>query len=396
MPTTLPTTPHGTWRFPTEILAGPGRLAELAPRARDLSLRRALIVSDAGVARLPFFAALLASFAAAGIAAAPFTGTHPDPLAADVAAGLAAFRAHAADLVVAIGGGSALDCGKAIALTAATARPLWDFEITLAPPALDRAPPPIFAVPTTAGTGSEVGRAAVITNPDARRKVILLHPRMLPALVVLDPELTLGLPANLTAWTGMDALAHNLEAYCVDAWHPMADGVALEAMRLIRDALPRATADGTDLPARSAMLAAAAMGATAFQKGLGAIHSLSHPIGVHCHAHHGLTNAVLMPYVLEYNRPAIETKMENAARCLGLAGGFSAFRDWVLALRAKIGIPHALGPLGVTAEMLPTLAAEAEADPNTPDNPRPADRAAMLRILEAALAGRVEMLSARN
>lgn len=385
---------QGTWRFPTEILAGAGRIRELPGRARDLSLRRALIVSDAGVARLPFFSALLAAFEAEGIATASFTGTHPDPLAADVTAGLAAFRAHEAELIVALGGGSALDCGKAIALAAATARPLWEFEITREPPALDRAPPPIFAVPTTAGTGSEVGRAAVITDPEASRKVILLHPRILPALAVLDPELTLGLPANLTAWTGMDALAHNLEAYCVAVWHPMADGIALEGMRLIRDALPTATATGADLSARASMLAAASMGATAFQKGLGAIHSLSHPIGAHCHAHHGLTNAVLMPYVLEYNRSAIESKIAAAARALGINDGFPAFRDWTLRLRDQLSIPHTIASLGVTAEMLDTLALEAEQDPNTPDNPRPADRAAMRRILDAALSGHLDGLAA--
>lgn len=384
----------GNWRFPTEILAGRGKITELAGRARDLGVRRALVVSDPQVARLPFFAPLIRSLEAEGIAAVPFTGTHPDPLEADVTAGLTAFHAHEAELVIAIGGGSALDCGKAIALAAATDRTLWDFEIIHAPPALDRAAVPIFAVPTTAGTGSEVGRAAVITDLQAARKVILLHPAMLPRLVVLDPELTVGLPAKLTAWTGMDALAHNLEAYCVDVWHPMADGIAIEAMRMIRDALPAATETGTDLAARSTMLAAASMGATAFQKGLGAIHSLSHPIGVHCHAHHGLTNAVLMPYVLEYNRPAIEARIAHVARYLGIDGGFDGFRDWIIALRERLGIPPALGALGATQPMLDQLAEEAFRDPNTPDNPRPADTAAMRRILDAAMAGRLNGLSA--
>ena len=384
---------QGTWRFPTEVLAGPGRIAELAGRARDLGARRALFVSDAQVAKLPFFAPLEASFAAAGIATARFTGTHPDPLAGDVAAGVAAFRAHEADLVVAIGGGSALDCGKTIALAAATDRPLWDFEITLAAPALDRPMVPILAVPTTAGTGSEVGRASVITDEEAARKVILLHPQMLPRLVVLDPELTIGLPATLTAWTGMDALAHNLEAYCIDAWHPMADGVAVEGMRLIHGSLLAATTDGRNLAARGTMLAAASMGATAFQKGLGAIHSLSHPIGAHCHAHHGLTNAVLMPYVLEYNRPAIEPKIRQVARSLGIDGGFEGFRDWVINLRKALGIPHTVEALGVTAPMLDRLSEEAFRDPNTPDNPRPADAAALRRILAAALDGRFDGLA---
>lgn len=385
---------QGTWRFPTEILAGAGRIGELAGRAHDLGVRRALIVSDAQVAALPFFAPLVASLEAQRIVTACFTGTHPDPIEADVIAGVAAFRAHEAELVVAIGGGSALDCGKTIALAAASGRALWEFEIIHAPPALDRAMVPIFAVPTTAGTGSEVGRASVITDTRAARKVILLHPAMLPRLVVLDPELTIGLPAPLTAWTGMDALAHNLEAYSVDAYHPMADGIAIEGIRLIRQALPEATMSGRNLAARSAMLAAAAMGATAFQKGLGAIHSLSHPIGAHCHAHHGLTNAVLMPYVLEYNRPAIDGRIAHLAHCLGIQGGFDGFRDWVVALRATLGIPETIGALGVTEAMLDRLAEEAFHDPNTPDNPRPADIAAMRRILRAALAGRIAGLAA--
>jgi alcohol dehydrogenase class IV len=378
---------NGTWRFPTEVLAGPGRIADIPGRARDLGARRALLVSDSQVSQLPFFAPIAAALHAQGIAVALFSGTHPDPLLADVEGGVAAFWAHQADIIIAIGGGSALDCGKTIALAAATSHPLWDYEITRTGPTLERAVVPIIAIPTTAGTGSEVGRATVITDQAARRKIILLHPAMLPRVVVLDPELTFGLPANLTAWTGMDALAHNLEAYCVDAYHPMADGIAIEGMRLIRSALPIAASAGTDLAARSAMLAAAAMGATAFQKGLGAIHSLSHPIGAHCHAHHGLTNAVLMPYVLAYNRTRIEPKIDHVARCLGIASGFDGFLAWVMDLRQTLHIPPTIADLGVTAPMLDLLATEAFHDPNTPDNPRPADTAAMRRILAAALDG---------
>jgi alcohol dehydrogenase class IV len=377
----------GNWRIPTEILAGPGRITELAGRARDLSIRRALIVTDPGVAALAFFPAIAASLEEAGIATFVFKDVQPDPVAADVAAGLAAFNAHEAESVIAIGGGSALDCGKSIALAAATSRPLWDFEITLAAPPLDRPMPPIFAVPTTAGTGSEVGRATVITNQELGRKIILLHPQMQPKLVILDPELTFGLPPSLTAWTGMDALAHNLEAFCVPAWHPVADGIAIEGMRLIKDSLVTAVTEPRNVEARSKMLAAAAMGATAFQKGLGAIHSLSHPIGATFHAHHGLTNAVLMPYVLAYNRPAIEPGIAIAAQSLGLEGGFEGFLNWVLALRAALNIPPTLTALNVTEASLDHLAAEAVLDPNTPDNPRPADAAAMRRILAAALSG---------
>lgn len=383
----------GNWRYPTEILAGAGRLAELPGQARAFGARRVLIVTDPGVAQLPFIPELGAGLEALGLAPHLFKDVHPDPLEADVRAGAAAFAGHEADLVVAIGGGSALDCGKSIALAAAADRPLWDFEITKRPPDLDRDIAPIFAVPTTAGTGSEVGRAAVITDVSAQRKVILLHPSMLPRLVILDPLLTLGLPQKLTAWTGMDALAHNLEAYCVAAYHPMADGVALEGMRLIKENLAVAFADGRDIAARANMLAAASMGATAFQKGLGAIHSLSHPIGARFHAHHGLTNGVVMPYVLSYNRPAIETKISHAARCLCIEGGFDGFMGWLLGLQRELRLPDSIAALGVTEDALDRLAAEALHDPNTTDNPRPADLAAFRRLLNAAFTGTLEGLS---
>ncbi|WP_298216869.1 iron-containing alcohol dehydrogenase [Acidocella sp.] len=378
---------RGNWRIPTEILAGAGRISELPGRIAQAGLKRVLIVTDPGVAALPFFAAIQAGLDQTGIAAALFKDVHPDPLAADVAAGAARYRDHGAEAVVAVGGGSGLDCGKSIALAVSTSRPLWEFEITRSAPPLDRPMPPVFAVPTTAGTGSEVGRATVVTDPEKQRKFILLHAQMLPRLVVLDPELTYGLPANITAWTGMDALAHALEAYYADFYHPAADGIALEGMRLVKENLPRAVREPKNTVARMNMLAAASMGATAFQKALGAIHSLSHPIGARCHAHHGLTNAVLMPYVLAYNRPVIEEKMARAARALGLEPSFDAFLAWVMELRAGLGIPPTLAGLNVPPELLPELAAEAVADPNTPDNPRPADEAAMLRILRAAMAG---------
>jgi alcohol dehydrogenase class IV len=383
---------RGNWRIPTEILAGAGRIKELPGRVRDLGLRRVLLVTDPGVAALPFFAGIRAALQAENIEVSVFKDVHPDPQAFDVASGAAAYLAHAAEAVIAIGGGSALDCGKSVALAVSTRRPLWDFEITLTAPALDSPLPPIFAIPTTAGTGSEVGRATVITDTEKRRKLILLHPQMLPRLVILDPELTFGLPSNLTAWTGMDALAHNLEAFCVPAWHPVADGVAVEGMRLIKQSLVTAVTEPRNVAARADMLAAAAMGATAFQKGLGAIHSLSHPIGAQFHTHHGLTNAVLMPYVLAYNRPAIEARIDMMALAFGLCG-FDGFLAWVLELRAAIGIPQTIADLKVTQVSLDDLAAEAVADPNTPDNPRAADVGAMRRILGAAFEGTLEGLS---
>ncbi|WP_297494042.1 iron-containing alcohol dehydrogenase [Acidocella sp.] len=378
---------RGNWRIPTEILAGPGRLAELPGRVRAAGLSRVLVVTDPGVAGLPFFASLIAALEQAGIATAVFKDVHPDPQLADVLAGAAAYKAHGGEGIIAIGGGSGLDCGKSIGLATATSRPLWDFEITLATPALDGTIPPIFAVPTTAGTGSEVGRATVVIDTEKRRKFILLHAQMLPHLVILDPELTYGLPAFITAWTGMDALAHSLEAYYGDFYHPIADGIALEGMRLVKENLLLAVNEPRNTAARMNMQVAASMGATAFQKALGAIHSLSHPIGARFHAHHGLTNAVLMPYVLAFNRPFIEARIARAAQALGIANGFDGFLSWVLELRAALNIPHTIDALKVTPDALEDLAAEAVADPNTPDNPRPATQADMLRILQAAMAG---------
>jgi alcohol dehydrogenase class IV len=383
---------QGNWRIPTEILASPGRIAELSGRVRDIGIKRALVVTDPGVAALPFFAGIIAGLEKAGIAIAVFKDVHPDPIADDVVAGAKAFATHEAEMVIAIGGGSGLDCGKSIALASATNLPLWDFEITKTPPALERPIPPIFAIPTTAGTGSEVGRATVITDLALGRKIILLHPQMLPRLVVLDPELTFGLPATLTAWTGMDALAHNLEAFCVPAWHPVADGIAVEGMRIIKGALVTAATEPKNVVARGKMLAAASMGATAFQKGLGAIHSLSHPIGAKFHAHHGLTNGVLMPYVLAFNRPAVEAGIAEVAQSLGIAGGFDGFLNWVLELRAQLSIPHTIAELKVTEDSLDFLAEEAFLDPNTPDNPRNADTAAMRKILGAAFNGSLKGL----
>ena len=271
-------------------------------------------------------------------------------------------------------------------------RPLWDFEdredwytrVNVAGMAQT------IAVPTTAGTGSEVGRASVILDESTHLKKIIFHPRMLPVVVIADPELTVGLPPRITAATGMDALAHCLEAYCAPGFHPLADGIALEGMRLIKEWLPIAVRDGKNVAARAHMLAAASMGATAFQKGLGAIHSLSHPVGAHYNTHHGETNAVVMPYVLAFNRPAIEERMTRLARYLNLPDpGFPAVLAWVLALRKEIGIPNTLADLGVKESDLDTLVPEAVDDPSTGSNPRPAGAAEMREMFVNAIRGRL-------
>ena len=315
-----------------------------------------------------------------------------NPVGQNVADGVEAYRVGGHDGIVAFGGGSALDAGKAVALMAGQVRPIWDFEDvgdnwTRADA---DAIAPIVAVPTTAGTGSEVGRASVITNEDTHEKKIIFHPRMLPGQVIADPGLTTGLPPHLTAATGMDALAHNLEAYCAPTYHPMAEGIAVEGMRLVKDWLPTAVRDGANLEARAHMLAAASMGSTSFQKGLGAIHSLSHPLGALYDTHHGLTNAVVMPYVLAFNRPAIEDKLVRLARWLGLAdASFDGFLAWILELRREVGIAHTLAEIGVDGARAGEVARMAAADPTAATNPVPLEAGPLERLFTDCLEGRL-------
>lgn len=362
------------WNYPTLIRFGVGRIAELPQACIELGLKSPLLVTDPGLAKLSLVQDRLAALQGAGLKARVFSDVLPNPVEANVTAGVAAYRAGAHDGVIAFGGGSALDAGKAIALMVGQSRPIWDFEdredwytrVDVAGMA------PVIAVPTTAGTGSEVGRAAVITDLHDHTKKIIFHPRMMPALVIADPALTVGLPANVTAATGMDALSHSLEAYCSPGFHPLADGIAVEGMRLVREYLPLACRDGNDIAARAHMLVASSMGATAFQKGLGAMHSLSHPCSANLNTHHGLTNAVVMPYVLVFNRPAIEPRIARLAAYLGLRRhDFSGFLDWVLELRAQIGIPHTLHEIGVREAHAAEFAPQALLDPSTSGNPLP-------------------------
>lgn len=379
--------PHADWNYPTAIRFGAGRVAELGEACRTLGIARPLLVTDPALAKLP-----MAAQACAAAGAKPFSAIHANPVGGDVEAGLAAYREGGHDGVVAFGGGSALDVGKVIAFLSGQSRPLWDFEDKA--DWWSRADPagiaPVVAVPTTAGTGSEVGRAGVILDEAAGVKKIIFHPKMLPALVILDPELTLGLPPHVTAATGMDALSHCLEAYCAPGFHPMADGIAAEGMKLIRRWLPRAVEQGGDVEARGHMLAAASMGATAFQKGLGGMHALSHPIGALLGTHHGLTNAVLMPYLLAFNRSAIETRLARLAGYIGLGdSSFEGFLGWIVELRQRLGIPHSLVELGVSEADLERIAIMAKADPSASGNPLPFDVAAARVVLEAAMAGRI-------
>ena len=396
-PPMTPIDPHsltGDWNYPTSIRFGPGRIRELAEACREAGITRPLLVTDPVLAEMAMVAEAVQSCRDAGLPCAVFSDVRANPVEANVAEGVRAFRDGGHDGVIGLGGGSALDAAKAVALMSGQTRPLWDFEDR--EDWWTRADPggiaPVVAVPTTSGTGSEVGRASVITDVRDHTKKIVFHPKMMPAAVIADPELTTGLPARVTAAVGMDALSHNLEAYCSPVFHPMAQGIALEGMRLVKEWLPAACEDGTDPAARAHMQVASTMGATAFQKGLGAMHSLSHPCGAVYDTHHGLTNAVVMPYVLAFNRPAIEEKTAALARWLGLGEtGFEGVMRWILDLRARIGIPHTLREIGVPPEAASRLAPAALADPSSATNPVALTAPALESLYENAIEGRLRL-----
>ncbi len=388
----MPDSLSGAWNYPTTVLFGAGRIAKLAGACKRLGMRAPLLVTDPGLAKLPMVADAVMACDAAGLKIGVFDHIKSNPVGRNVEDGVEAYRDGGHDGVIAFGGGSALDAGKLIAFMAGQSRPIWDFEDAGSnwSRADADAIAPIVAVPTTAGTGSEVGRAGVVVDEATHTKKIIFHPKILPATVIADPALTLGLPPPITAATGMDALAHCFEAFCAPGYHPMADGIALEGMRLVHDWLPMAVKDGANITARAHMMAAAAMGATAFQKGLGAIHSLSHPVGAVYDTHHGLTNAVFFPYVMVFNRDAIAERMERLARYIGLAeASFDGVLDWVLALRKEFNIPHTAGELGVEESRLDELSVMAAADPTAAGNPVKAGAAEMRQMLDAAMAGRV-------
>ena len=382
---------QANWNYPTSVRFGAGRIAELADAVKAAGIARPLLVTDPRLAGMPMARNALDILAAAGVPARVFSEIKPNPVAGNVEAGIKVLRDGRHDGVIAFGGGSALDCGKVIAFMAGQTRPMWDFEDvgdwwTRADP---KGIAPIIAVPTTAGTGSEVGRAGVITDEATHTKKVIFHPLMMPKVTICDPELTVGMPPMITAGTGMDALAHCLEAYCGSFYHPLADGIAVEGIRLVKDNLVRAYRDAADLEARAHMMSAAAMGATAFQKALGAIHALSHPVGALYDTHHGLTNAVFMPYVLVFNRAAIELKIERLAAYLGLPPRFDAFLDWVSKLRADTGTPHTLRDLGVDDKRFDLMSKMAPKDPTAGGNPVPLDVAASRGLYERTYAGKV-------
>ncbi len=389
--------PHSNWNFPTRMWFGNGRLDELPAACRQLSLSRPLLVTDRGLAELPFVARARAILSESGLGDAFHSDVDGNPAGRHVDTGIARFLENDCDGVIGLGGGSALDAAKSIALAARQSRDLFDFEDvgdnwTRADA---QAIVPIIAIPTTAGTGSEVGRAAVILDEQARSKKILFHPRMLPSIVISDPELTTGLPANITAWTGVDAFVHSLEAWCAPGYHPMAEGIAIEAMRMVLKWLPQAVAAGDDLEARGHMLVAASMGATAFQKGLGSIHSVSHVLGALYGTHHGLANAVIMPYGVARNARYLESRVPALCSALGLQGETTA--DLVGHLQAfcrNLDIPESLGELGITTDDAADIGQRAFADPSTPTNAGPVQAEDLEALFLDAAAGRVTVSQA--
>jgi len=382
----------GNWNYPTAVRFGPGRITELADICKEFGIKKPLLVTDPGLTALPMITDAINANNAAGVQTVLFSDVKPNPVGSNVEDGIKAYRAGNHDGVIAWGGGSGVDAAKAIALMAGQNRSLWDFEDVgdnwLRADADGIAP--IIAVPTTSGTGSEVGRASVITDESSHTKRLIFHPKMMPSIVLCDPELVTGLPKAMTAYTGMDALVHCFEAYVAPGYHPMSEGIALEGMRLIKQWLPIAVNDGSNIEARSQMMAAAAMGATAFQKGLGAVHSLSHPVGAVYDAHHGLANAVFMPYVMEFNRSAIENKMVLLGRFLGLKNAnYQGVLDWVLEMRSNLGIPHTAVSLGVEESRLDELSVMAANDPTASGNPIPVTAKDMRTMYDAALIGNI-------
>jgi alcohol dehydrogenase class IV len=385
------TTTRANWNYPTAVRFGAGRISELPEALKAAGISKPLMVTDAGLANLPVTQRVLGIARDAGIPIALFSEVKSNPVAANVEAGIATLRSGGHDGVLAFGGGSGLDTGKVIAFMAGQTRPMWDFEDigdwwTRADP---KGIFPIVAVPTTAGTGSEVGRAGVITDETTHTKKVIFHPAMMPRVVIADPELTVGMPRFITVGTGFDALAHCLEAYCAIGYHPLADGIAVEGIRLALENLPKVVENPNDVEARGHMMSAAAMGAAAFQKGLGAIHSLSHPVGSLYDTHHGMTNAVYMPYVLVANRDAIEAKIGRLAAYCGLPPTFDAFLNAILALRQKLDVPHTLRDFKVNADKRDLIGDMAIVDPTAGGNPVKLTKQFALEIFDRAIDGRL-------
>lgn len=361
----------GNWSYPTQIKFGAGRIREIADACNQANIKRPLLITDKGLSNLPITSRTLQLMKEAGLGDALFSNVDPNPNEKNLNSGITAFKEGNHDGVIAFGGGSGLDLGKLVAFMVGQDRSVWDFEDVS--DWWTRANPntifPIVAIPTTAGTGSEVGRASVLTNSDTLEKKIIFHPQILPKVVICDPELTIEMPKSITAGTGLDAFAHCVEAFSSPHYHPMSQGIAVEGMRLVIENLGKVYSDGSDIEARANMMSAALMGATAFQKGLGAIHALSHPIGAVHHTHHGTTNAVCMPAVLRLNESKIRDRFDSVTGYLGIQNGFSGFKVFVDEFNASLNIPLRLGDLGVENPDLGKLVKGALNDPSCGGNP---------------------------
>jgi len=380
----------GNWNYPTSIRFGAGRVKELPLACQELGINNPLLVTDRALSKLPIVAKAVEINSKAGLETGLFSDVQGNPTGENVFEGIKALVDGNHDGVIAFGGGSAIDVAKAIALSAHQTGTLWDFE-DVGDNWLrvdENKCVPLVAIPTTSGTGSEVGRCSVIVDTESHRKVLVFHPSVMPKKVICDPELTLGLPPGLTAAVGMDALSHNLEGLCSPGYHPQAIGIAMEGVRLIHKSLERAVANGGDIEARADMLMASLMGATAFQNGLGAMHALAHPIGAVLDAHHGMINAIVMPYVLVHNKAVISDKMARLGRYLNLSKPtFEGVLEWVLDLRSNIGIPHTLDALGVTESNIDRLASEALKDPSGGTNPVPLSFESLRLLLKESISG---------
>lgn len=385
----------GNWNYPTNIRFGAGRIVELAATCRELGMENPLLVTDEGLAKHEMIADAQSGCKSDGLSCGLYSRVNGNPTGANVEGGVAAFAAGNHDGVIAFGGGSALDAGKAIAFMANQSLPLWDFEDVgdnWTRANLDGLCP-VIAVPTTSGTGSEVGRASVITDESVHVKKIIFHPRMLPEIALSDPELTVGLPAHITAAVGMDALSHCLEAFFAPFYHPMARGIAVEGSRLVKEWLPTAVADGANIEARSQMMVASQAGATAFQRGLGGMHALAHSLGAVYNAHHGLLNAILMPYVLRANESVIGDDAAYLANCLGIDGGLDGLIEWVLALREEVGIQHTLAEISIQDDETERIGVMAVNDPSAGGNPIPFTAEQYGEIFRCALNGEMPTIN---
>ena len=379
------------WNYPTTMWVGENRIKDLSSACKALNVKKPLLVTDNGLSQSDIVKNALSDLNKDGIAVELYSNVVGNPTGKNVNEGVEGYKKNSCDGVIAFGGGSGLDVGKAVAFMSGQSLPIWDFEDVgdnWTKANSDKIAP-IIAVPTTAGTGSETGRASVILNEDTGVKNIIFHPKFLPSIVILDPVLTIGLPPKITAATGMDALAHNLEAYCAPGYHPMADGIALEGMRLINEWLIEAVNNGSNIEARMNMLTAASMGSTAFQKGLGAIHSLSHPVNALNNVHHGLSNAIFMPYVLTFNKDVIENKIIKVCDYLELKDkSFNGFINWVLDLRKKLNIPHKLSEVIEEKDFkLDRLSIMALHDPSTGGNPKKLTEDDMKTMYQHSMSG---------